>query len=414
MSDKPFNISRWTVRDAYDRVRANKGAPGYDQIDFDAFERNLNGNLYKIWNRLSSGTCFPPPVLAVQIPKKNGKTRTLGIPTIEDRVAQTAAAMVIEARLDNLFVEDSYGYRPGKSATDAVGVARERCFEHPYVTELDIKGLFDNIDHELLMRAVDMHVKEKWIRICIERWLKAPFVDRDGNITPRTCGTPQGGSISPLLANLFMHYAFDVWMRRHHPEAPFERYADDALIHCATREEAAQIKAELAARFSECRLEMNEEKTRIACCSSWRNTNPEPVTSFDFLGCTFGPMHIKCRDGAFRKCTVVRASKQAHQSLRQKVRALRLHRKSGSSMETIAGILNPIVRGWINYYNKYAPSSLRSTLRVIEGRIIRWAMRKHKNLRGHWRRARLWLDGIRAEQPKLFAHWDLLYGTKTG
>lgn len=410
MKNKPFQIVQRSVLEAYKAVRKNKGAPGYDQMDFETFEKHLMPNLYKIWNRMSSGSYFPSPVLAVEIPKKNGKMRRLGIPTIEDRVAQMVVLKTIEDRIDPKFHPDSYGYRPKKSALDAVGTARKRCWDYPYVVELDIKGLFDNIDHELLMKAVRMHVTEKWALLYIERWLKAPFIDQDGNLTPREAGTPQGGVISPILANLFMHYGFDMWMAIHHPEAPFERYADDALIHCRTREEAERIKSELAERFAQIKLEMNEEKTRIAYCKSSTNTENEPITQFDFLGYTFSSKFQKCRDGKYRITFSPKMSKKAGQFLRDKIKRLKLHRMCGRMIEQIAEIINPIVRGFANYFGRFCPSAMKSVMRVIEDRIVKWAMKKHKLLRGHKLRAYRWLERIRERNPELFEHWKWLYG----
>lgn len=408
MKDKPFSIRKQTVLEACQHVRRKKGAPGCDGIDFEAFERHEAANLYKIWNRMSSGSCFPSPVLAVQIPKKNGKMRTLGIPTIEDRVAQMVVLKVIEPGIEPLFHPDSYGYRPRKSAIEAVATARRRCWKFPYVIELDIKGLFDNIDHALLMRVVEMHVKEKWAVLYIKRWLETPFIDGDGKETPRVTGTPQGGVISPILANLFMHYAFDMWMQIHHPEAPFERFADDALIHCGTREEAENIRAELAKRFAECRLEMNEEKTRIAYCRSTSNTNDEPITTFEFLGYLFKPEYLKCKDGVLRVCFIAQVGKTGEQRLRDKVRAKQLKSMCGSTVEQIARELNPTVRGWINYFRKFSPSAMRTALQWVDEHIIGWAMKKYKTLRGSRRKARRWLERLREHSPDMFAHWKYL------
>lgn len=252
--------------EAYKKVKRNKGSAGIDGITFEDFERNLKGNLYKLWNRMSSGCYFPSPVLAVDIPKKNGGTRRLGIPTIADRIAQMVARMFVEHKVEPIFHEDSYGYRPGKSALDAVGKARERTWKYDYVLELDIKGLFDNIDHRLLMKAVEKHVDERWIKLYIERWLVAPFETKAGDVIERKAGTPQGGVISPVLANLFLHYAFDVWIQKNHPNCPFERYADDAIVHCKTLKEATQVKRTLETRMSEVKLELHPDKTRIVYC----------------------------------------------------------------------------------------------------------------------------------------------------
>lgn len=242
---KQYNISKKVVLEAYKKVKFNRGSAGVDGVDFEKFEENLKDNLYKIWNRMSSGSYFPSPVLAVEIPKKNGGTRTLGIPTISDRIAQMIARMYLEPKVEPIFHKDSYGYRVNKSAIDAVGKVRERCWRYDYVIEFDIKGLFDNIDHELLMKAVELHTEEKWMKLYIRRWLTAPFVTKKGRVIERNSGTPQGGVISPVLANIFLHYVFDIWMERNYPMAPFARYADDAVIHCKSEKQAKEIKEAL-------------------------------------------------------------------------------------------------------------------------------------------------------------------------
>ena len=263
---KPFVISKWEVLEAYKRVKANQGAAGVDEQSITDFERNLKRNLYKIWNRMSSGSYFPPPVRTVKIPKATGGERQLGIPTVSDRIAQMVVKSRLEPVIDPLFHPDSYGYRPGKAALDAVGQARQRCWQFDWVIDLDIKGFFDNIDHELLMRAVRKHAQDSWVVLYISRWLTAPAQDGEGQLTERGKGTPQGGVISPLLANLFLHYAFDVWMRSKYPQLPFERYADDAIVHCRTETEAQEVRAAIAARMEECRLELHPVKTKIVYC----------------------------------------------------------------------------------------------------------------------------------------------------
>ena len=280
-TDKPFNITKKQVYEAYKAVKSNQGAAGVDKETIEQFESNLQGNLYKLWNRMSSGSYFPPPVRAVSIPKKSGGERILGVPTVADRVAQMVVKQLIEPDLDPIFLADSYGYRPGKSALDAIGVTRERCWRYNWVLEFDIKGLFDNIDHELLLRAVRKHVKCKWALLYIERWLTAPMELVDGTRVERTRGTPQGGVISPILANLFMHYTFDLWMARTFPELPWCRYADDGLVHCRVEHEAERVKAALQARLTECHLEIHPTKTRIVYCKDGKRKGEYPNTKFD-------------------------------------------------------------------------------------------------------------------------------------
>jgi RNA-directed DNA polymerase len=404
---KPFCISKRIVWEAYKRVKANKGAAGVDEISITEFEKDMKNNLYKLWNRMSSGSYFPPPVRSVEIPKSSGGQRVLGIPTVADRIAQTVVKMYLEPKLEPHFHRDSYGYRPGKSAVQAVGVARERCWRYDWVLDMDIQGCFDNLDHELLMRAVRRHTDCRWMLLYIERWLKAPAQQPDGALVQREKGTPQGGVISPLLANLFLHYAFDEWMRRNSPYVPFERYADDAIVHCKSEKQARWLKEAIGKRLAECKLELHPEKTKIVYCKDVDRRGNYPREKFDFLGYTFRPRRSKNRWGKYFVNFTPAVSDKTAREMRRTMKDWRLHLRSDKSLEDLSRMFNPILRGWINYYGRYYRSALYPTFRVLDRTLVRWATRKYKRLRGHPRRATHWLGRIARREPYLFAHWEL-------
>jgi len=404
---KPFCISKQEVWEAYQQVKANKGAAGVDEQTIADFERKLKSNLYKLWNRLSSGSYFPPPVRTVKIPKADGGERKLGIPTVSDRIAQMVVKSRLEPAVEPLFHPDSYGYRPRKSALDAVGQARQRCWRYDWVVDLDIKGFFDNIDYELLMRAVRKHAKDKWVVLYIERWLKAPVQEADGLLVPREQGTPQGGVISPLLANLFLHYAFDVWMSRNYPHVPFERYADDAIVHCSTEREAQEVRAAIAGRLQNCRLELHPEKTKVVYCKDDDRRGNYPNEKFDFLGYTFRPRRSKNRYGKFFINFSPAVSDKAGKAIRAEIRSWKLHLRSDKSIADLSRMFNPIVRGWLQYYGRYYRSALYPLMRQLDRSLARWAYRKYKKLRGHQRRATHWLARISRRDGRLFAHWQM-------
>jgi RNA-directed DNA polymerase len=407
---KPFPIIKRQVWGAYKRVKANQGGAGVDGQTLMEFEEDLASNLYKLWNRLASGSYMPPPVRRVEIPKANGGIRPLGIPTVADRIAQMVVKQTLEPDLEKHFHPDSYGYRPGKSAHQAIGQARRRCWRSDWVIDLDIKGFFDNIDHDLLMRAVRHHTQDKWVLLYLERWLKAPVQLSDGTLQARTRGTPQGGVVSPLLANLFLHYTFDMWMQRTSPHIPFERYADDALCHCRTRAQAEHLKQALERRFADCGLELHPEKTKIIYCKDEDRCLDNPIIAFDFLGYTFRPRRSKNRWGkAFINFTPA-VSNKAVKAIRQEVRSWKLPLRSDKDLDDLARMFNAVIRGWVNYYSAYYKSALYPTLRHIDRKLVLWATRKFKRLRGHRRRAEHWLQRIARKQPGLFAHWRLLYG----
>ncbi len=410
---KSFGITKQQVWAAYKVVKANKGGAGVDGQTIGKFEEALEANLYKLWNRLASGSYMPPPVKRVEIPKTDGSTRPLGIPTVADRIAQTVVKHALEPELERHFHPDSYGYRPGKSAHQAIGEARKRCWAYDWVVDLDIKGFFDTIDHELLMRVVRLHTQEKWVLLYIERWLKAPVQYSDGELQARDKGTPQGGVISPLLANLFLHYAFDKWMGRHYPDTPFERYADDMVCHCRTREAADHLKCALKERFAGCGLELHQEKTKIVYCKDDKRELSYPVISFDFLGYTFRPRRAKAQTGKVFTGFTPAISNKAAKAIFTEVRSWKLHLRSDKSLEDLAGMFNATIRGWINYYGAFYRSALNKLLWKIDCRLVRWAMRKCKRLRNHKRLAVHWLKRIACKQPGLFAHWQVVM-PKTG
>lgn len=407
MQPKPFTIDKWLVYEAYKAVKANAGSAGVDEQSLEDFEVDLKSNLYKIWNRMSSGSYFPAPVKAVAIPKKSGGERILGVPTVADRVAQMVVKQVIEPAIEAKFLPDSYGYRPGRSALDAVGVTRERCWRYDWVLEFDIKGLFDNIDHALLRRALRKHVQCEWAMLYIGRWLTAPLQLADGTRVERTRGTPQGGVVSPTMANLFMHYAFDVWMTKTFPDTPWCRYADDGLVHCRTEQEAQAIKAALEARLRQCGLEMHPDKTKIVYCKDGQRKGQYPNTQFDFLGYTFRSRLVKNRkrNSMFVNFTPA-VSNSALKSMRQATRKLNYRNRTNLSLADIARLHNPILRGWLEYYGRFYPSALYPVLRHFNRTLVAWAMKKFRRLKGHKIRASRFLQGLAAKCPYLFVHWQ--------
>lgn len=407
-TDKPFKIDKRLVYEAYKAVKSNAGAAGVDGKTIEQFEADLRNNLYKLWNRMSSGSYFPPPVRAVSIPKKSGGQRILGVPTVADRVAQMVVKQLIEPDLEPIFLADSYGYRPRKSALDAVGVTRQRCWKYDWVLEFDIKGLFDNIDHELMLRAVRKHVTCKWALLYIERWLTAPMEQDDGTRTARTRGTPQGGVISPILSNLFLHYTFDLWMTRTHPDLPWCRYADDGLVHCRTEQEAEVFKARLQARLTECRLELHPIKTKIVYCRDGKRRGKYPNVTFDFLGYCFRPRLVQnSRDNTLFCGFTPAVSVSAMKAMRTTIRELGLRHRTESSMADIARQINPLLRGWIAYYGRYAPSALKPILRYVNQTLRAWVMRKFKRFAAKTIRAGRFLERMARDKADLFVHWRL-------
>ena len=402
---KPFEISKHIVLEAYKRVKAKKGAPGVDGVDLNNFEENLKDNLYKLWNRLSSGSYFPSAVRLVEIPKETGGTRELGIPTVSDRVAQMVAKMYFEPMVEPYFHQDSYGYRPNKSALDAVGKARQRCWQYNWVVDLDIKGFFDNLDHDLVMRAVSKHTDCKWLLLYIERWLKAPAQMENGTLISREKGTTQGGVISPLISNLFLHYAFDKWMERNFSENPFERYADDAVVHCKTKEDAAELKQAIADRLLECGLELHAQKTKIVYCKDDDRPEIHDAVSFDFLGYTFRARKVRARDGRYFTGFNPAISNKAAKAIRKRIKSWEFHRWTDKNIYELAAISRPVIIGWQNYYGKYYKSALYSVLQYLDLKLLTWALNKYKRLNRSRVKASVLMRKITMSNPNLFPHW---------
>ena len=412
---KPWTHPKSIVWDAYKRVKANRGAAGVDDQSIEEFERDLENNLYKLWNRMSSGSYFPPPVKRVQIAKRGGVgTRPLGIPTVSDRIAQAVVKAYLEPELEKHFHPDSYGYRPGKSALQAVGVARERCWRYAWALDLDIRACFDSIPHDLLLRAVRKHTDCPWVLLYTERWLQASVQLEDGTLEPRQKGTPQGSVISPLLCNLFLNYAFDRWMMIHHPTIPFERFADDILCHCGSEEQAMTLKESLEQRFAACGLEIHPTKTKIVYCKDDDRRGTYPNGKFDYLGYTFRARRSKNRWGKFFVNFSPGVSDAATKAIREEIRNWQLRCRVDRWIDDLARMFNPIVRGWITYYGRYYKSALYPTLRYLNRCLARWAMAKYKRLKRHRRRAEDWIRRASLRAPTLFAHWPVLRGVTAG
>lgn len=412
---KTYEISKQLVWDAYQRVKANRGAAGVDGQSLAAFEEDLKDNLYRVWNRMSSGSYFPPPVKLVEIPKDNGGKRPLGIPTVADRVAQTVVKMVLEPCVEPVFHPDSYGYRPGRSALDAVGMTRKRCWDFDWVVDLDIKAFFDSLDHDLVERAVAHHTDVPWVRLYISRWLRAPVQMPDGALEPRTRGTPQGGVISPLLANLYLHYAFDVWMRRTFPQCPFARYADDAVVHCRSKGEAQAVMEAIRGRFVQCNLELHPTKTRIVYCQDDDRPEKHEHVNFDFLGYTFQPRRAKNRWGKFFVSFLPAMSTKAAKAVRKTIREWRMaSTRSNQQLEDLARLANPAVRGWMNYYGRFYRSRCLRVLRYLNEALGKWVRRKLTRYRRRERASMRWLGRVARREPTLFAHWQPALVPKVG
>jgi RNA-directed DNA polymerase len=405
--DKSFAIPKLLVWEAWRQVKANKGAPGVDGQDLDEFEADLEGNLYKVWNRMSSGTWFPPPVRRVEVPKPHGDgVRVLGVPTIADRVAQTVVAKFLEPLVEPRFHQDSYGYRPGKSAHDALKVCRERCWSYDWAIDLDVQKFFDEVPWDLVVKAVMAVTDCPWVLLYVKRWLAAPLKHPDGTLVERNRGTAQGSAASPVLANLFLHYAFDSWIVREFPGCPFERYADDVVVHCKSRRQAEYVLAAIAARMNEVGLRLHPDKTRIVYCKDSNRRGEHEHTSFTFLGYAFRAREaVSGRSGTHFSSFLPAISPEALKAKSARLRELRIHRRTDLSVDDLAEWLNPIIAGWMHYYGRYYRTALHPLLRRVNIYLRRWAGKKYKRLRTYKRFMRWWA-GLLQREPGLFAQWQ--------
>lgn len=404
---KPIELSKRSVWEAWLKVKRNGGSSGVDRQTIEEIDKNPGKYLYKVWNRLSSGSYFPPAVKAVAIPKKSGGTRTLGIPTVLDRIAQTVVKDVIEPLLEPVFHEDSFGYRPNRSAIDAVAKTRQRCWQYGWLIEFDIRGLFDNIDHNLLLKALKHHCDIWWVHLYIERWLKAPMYTAEGEMQKRTAGTPQGGVVSPILANLFMHYAFDHWLAINYPTIPFVRYADDGLLHCTSKQQADFLLSKLSERMADVGLELHPQKTKIVFCKMNGRYSTHKQCSFDFLGFTFKPRMVRSREGKMFLSFTPGVSSSAKQAMRKTIRNWKLHFRNKDSLEDLAAAINPVLRGWSNYYGRFNKSSLRDVWDDLNWRLAKWVGRKYKRLKTRRTKCIYLLGNVAKAKPRLFVHWEL-------
>ena len=406
---KPYSIPKELIVKAYKKVKSNRGTYGIDKESLEYFEKDLKNNLYKIWNRMSSGSYLPPEVRGVPIPKKSGGLRMLGIPTVADRIAQAVVKLVLEPLLEPIFHENSYGYRPGRNALDALEIVRERCWMNPWVVEFDIKGLFDNIDHELLMKALRKHCNIPWVILYIERWLKAAMIGRDGIKQERNLGTPQGGVISPLLSNLFLHYVFDKWVEKHLSTIQFCRYADDGLLHCKSLKQAEFTLQRVAQRFKECKLAIHPDKSKVIYCKNGKRQEKYANISFTFLGYTFKPRCARNSQGIRYLNFSPGVSQMALKAMKQRLRKWKLQLRSESSLEEIAKSINPVLRGWEQYYGRFCKSAMKSVWKNVNWYLCRWVTRKYRTYRRCNTQANRYMQRIARSKPDLFVHWKLGY-----
>lgn len=405
---KPIPITKDMVREAYRKVRSNKGSAGVDEQDLIEFNENLSKNLYTIWVRMASGSYFPMPVKEVIIPKANGGERKLGIPTVNDRIAQEVIKSYLEPRFEGMFLPNSYGYRPNKSAHQALAHVRESVRKYAWVIDMDIKSFFDEVNHEMLMKAIGKHVPEKWVKMYILRWLEAPVQTKQGLVYKNGRGTPQGGVISPLLANLFLHYVLDKWIEKECPTVTFVRYADDVVVHCVSEAQSQYLLTAIRARLEACNLRLSEEKTKITYCQDYRRTKRNDFPKrFEFLGFSFKPMSKKSnRVGLFLGFDCEMSMKSSKRII-DKWELMDFHRQTSQTIQDIAITLNPQSTGIINYYSKYNSWKVGKLFRHLDYRLAKWAKNKYKSMIRSYNKAIKWLESIKSSYPNMFCHWQL-------
>ena len=409
-TSKTVPVTKEKVKAAYRKVKSNQGSAGVDKQSLEEFQKDLSGNLYALWNRLSSGSYMPKPVRSVSIPKANGKKRILGIPTVSDRIAQQVVKDYLEPRLEAQFQENSYGYRPLKSAHQAVTAVQENVRQYAWVIDMDIKSFFDEVDHELLMKAVERHVPEKWVKMYIRRWLESPAQQPDGTLIQKEGrGTPQGGVISPLLANLFLHYVLDKWLAKQYPGIAFVRYADDIVIHCQTEAETKQMLEAIRVRLTECKLRLSEEKTKVVYCQDYRRPKKKDYgKKFDFLGFTFKPKTIPSKRGGLFLGYGCAISQKSQTRIVEGWKQLNLHRRSDLTIQEIANQVNLQMVGIIRYYGKFKLLELKRLMRHFELRLVKWVLNKYKKFKGSYSAAYRWIKYLKRSYPTMFYYWTVL------
>jgi group II intron reverse transcriptase/maturase len=410
---KSVPISTVQVWEAYQEVRKHGKSAGVDKLSLKDFEAVRQKELYKVWNRMASGSYFPPPVRRHEIPKPDGKKRKLGIPTVGDKVAQEVIRRYLEPRIEKHFHKNSFAYRKNRNAQQAIEQATQQCYKRAWVIDLDIKGFFDNLNHELVMKAVQNHTQEKWVLMYIERWLKAPVKHEDGTLEYPIKGSPQGGVISPLLANMYLHYTFDLWMDINCKSVEFERYADDIIVHCASKRQAEYLLSKIRERFLQCGLKLHPDKTQIVYCkNSNRKENHEHV-SFDFLGLTFKPKKSMSQSTGeiFTSFGPDRISRKSTKKIIDIIRQKKLHRKTTTELPELAKEMHAHLQGWINgYYGRFDLRFLQPAMKYLNERLTAWACKRYKRFRKSMQRARQWLREIYRDYPNMFVHWK--YGFK--